>query len=166
MRREQTKMVKMTREQNSGCKLTDLQIEIIKDLYKDGYSTRKIAAFMDVGKTAVWYWCVGKEKRDDINKKDYKKRKNEGYEYYNHLKCGRASAAKRRDLFRDELNMYSRERLSELKNTNIDKYNLVQKKIKEWKKNNPKSVKIWARRVYIKKQIKKYKEELIELKSS
>ena len=152
----------LTREESSRCKLTEEQIETIRELYREGYSTRKIASFIGVGKSAVWYWVVSEQKREEINKNNYQRAKRNGEVYYNR-KAQLTSQKKLRTLHKEEFNLYSREYMAKMKKQNPERYNLIQERIKIWREKNPLKVKIWQRRQQVKNNIKKYQDELKEI---
>lgn len=64
---------KLPRSQHRGAKLSDLGIETIQQLHKDGWGYKRIAVHMGVDKVTARYWCMTPEERKERNRKRYNK---------------------------------------------------------------------------------------------
>ena len=58
---------KYTREENKGCKLTDKQIQEIKERRERGETYADIAKDYNITEQAVYYWCLDPEVRKQKN---------------------------------------------------------------------------------------------------
>lgn len=65
---------KMTREQNRRCKLSDSDIEEIRELRNSGSTLKSIATLFGITEQSVHYWLQDKNQRKAKNKEAYRKR--------------------------------------------------------------------------------------------
>lgn len=73
------KFPRYSRKQNKRCKLTDEQIDEIKEMRKSGLSYSEIARDYGITAQAVYYWCLEENGRKRIAKEQCVRRKISGY---------------------------------------------------------------------------------------
>ena len=65
---------KYSREENKNCKLTEEQIQEIKDLYvPQKFGMRKVAKTLNLPFSTVRYYCISEKERKEFNKMKYEK---------------------------------------------------------------------------------------------
>jgi len=121
-------------------KLTNEQIDEIKELYNSGMSSRKIAAIYEVSKTIILYHCKSGIEKERVNNKRYELIKQQEKRNPSFKKLRQDS---KRDFIKDKLR-----RSDEMK-----KYK--GKVTYEWKKNKLKTDEEFKKK-YNKKELERY----------